>query len=140
MGIKIMRASDRVKVKIDEAVFTLRPLNLWERDEMLSLAATGQGDTEKTREATIKAIRYAVVNVEGIECLDGTPYELNFDGPHLTEECVNELLMTEISDKMVSSCYAMIYGLPQEIRDSEGNVIPGVEVIENTGYIKKKNN
>lgn len=51
-------------------------------------------------------IKYGLRKVEGIEGLDGKPYELAFEGPDkkaLSDECVDEILATPLSDKLIFS-------------------------------------
>jgi len=131
MAIKILRVTDRVQVKIGEVTVSLAPLTMFQRQELLAHVEQSDGqDVNDIRKATVMALKYSVKDIEGIEDMDGNKYELSFGSDKcLTDDCVLELLNTEISDKMIHSSYSMIYGLPTEIKDHEGNKVEGVEVV-----------
>ncbi len=131
MAIKILRLTDRLNIKIGEVSLSLAPLTLFQRQEMLSNAEKFDGKSEEQiRKSTILAMKYSIKSIDGIEDFMGNKYELSFDEfGNLTDNCVLELLNTEISDKMILSCYAMIYGMPNKIVGSDGKEVEGVEVV-----------
>jgi len=131
MGIKILRTTDRLTIKIGEVELKLAPLSMFQRQELLAHVEKADGNNiHDVRKGTTLAMKYSIKDISGIETLDGDTYKLEFDAENsLTDNCVNELLNTEVSGKMVLAAYSMIYGMPSEIRDSEGKRVEGVEVV-----------
>lgn len=142
MAVKILRLSDRLTIRVGEVEIELAPLTLFQRQEMLECVEKHDGvDVQNIRKATITAMKYSVKGIKGIETLDGEEYKLSFDAHgNLTDDCVTELLSTEVSDTMVLASYSMIYGMPTEIRDSEGKLVEGVEVVLKKKQDEKKSN
>lgn len=128
---RIYRTSDRIKVKIDDTVVTIRPLTYHQKAEIQShFLGFTQGDVTKATEAMVSAIKYAVTGIEGIEDCDGRPYELEFDCDALSEDCVSDLLNIEISDKLQQVCSSLLHGIPKGFVDNSGKPIEGVEIVK----------
>ncbi len=76
------------------------------------------------------AVKYAVKSVEGLEDMQGNPYvaETGPDG-NLTDACVDDLLNTVETGKMITACSQLISGVPLAIIDpSTGKPLEGVSI------------
>lgn len=105
----IYRTSDRIPVKIGDVLTVwLSPLTVEQRARMFSTAVKMQAGAEQ--EDAIKAaamsIKYSVKGIEGdLKNIDGSDYQLEFDPDgSLTDECAEELLQLDGSDKLVRIC------------------------------------
>lgn len=139
MAIKVYKSTDRVKLRIGEAVFHVSPLTKDQKTKIISTTSLKGGESiANLTEATAKLIKFTIKDVEGMEFADGSKYELRFKGDILEDSCVDELLNIEISDKLVASCYNLLQGIPKKLIDQNtGAELEGVEILHEGNSEKK---
>lgn len=136
--MKIYRTTDRVQVKIDDVVLTIAPLTQAQKLEVQSMMMKGRatGDIETVTKGIVKAVKYAVKDLKGITDQQGNAYTLTKEGDNLTDDCAEELLNIESSEKLVLVCTSLASGFTTKFTDEKGAALVGVEVIE-SGEPKK---
>lgn len=127
----IYRTSDRIKVKIDDIVLTLAPLNYHQKSRVQNLILEkGQmGALDSTK----LAVKYALKDIEGVETLDGAKYKLEFGEDGLSDECLDDLFNLEQTMKLSSICMSLLNGVPKEFIDPMTN-----KPMEGVSYYKEK--
>lgn len=119
---------EKVPLKIDDLVVHVQQLSIVQKAAILE--ALTQKDSETSLvDATRLALKYGVKGIDGLKLSDGTPYQLRFDGDVLTDDCVEEIFYIPCTDKIQTSCFALLKGISNPLVDAAGKVIPGVEVI-----------
>lgn len=107
--MKLTRLSDRMKLKIGEVVFTIAPVSYFVKKEIGECTKIEGGeqvfDLSKAQHLYIK---HALKKVEGIEDYEGNPYELEFDGDVLTDDCISELFYMEQREEFLTACWAVL--------------------------------
>lgn len=74
-------------------------------------------------------IKYGLKGIEGIEDYDGKPYELEFEGDHLTDQCVDELFNFNQKDDFINIAWQLFNGMPDKIIDPQtGKQMKGVKL------------
>ena len=139
MSVKIYRTTDRVNIKIGDLTFKLSPLSFYQKMEVTSQKTIEEGQSvEDIMKMTFMSIKFAVKEVEGFVTVDGSKYELSFDEQgNLTDQCVEELLNSEVSEELMYSALNMVNGVPSVIRNPiTGAKIEGVEIV--TGKSKRR--
>lgn len=134
---KILRVSDRVNVQIDDIKLKLAPLSYLHKMEIQDfMVDAAAGNMLSAMKGAAKAIKYSVKGLEGVEQYDGKAYELVFeeDGS-LKDECVDDLLNLEQSNKLMTVCAALLNGLPQnELKHpTTGEILKGISFGEIEG-------
>ena len=126
----LLRKTDKVKVSIDELEFELAPLSFAAKMEINEhLVNASKEDINASMKASRVAMKHSIKSVKGIECLDGEPYELVFDGDILSDECIDELLNLEHCPKLMVACISFLKDIPKEIVDPQtGKKLEGVEI------------
>lgn len=129
---KIYRTTDRIIVKIEDLTFKLAPLSFSQKTEIHNHINKGSVDNNTTEilNASRKAVKYCVKDVEGLVDIDDNPYQLEFENEVLTDTCVDELLNMELNQQIITVCAAMSNGTPEEFVDGEGKPIPGVKRVK----------
>lgn len=126
--MKVYRPSDKIKIKVDNLTFTIRPLTYHEKVEIQKYAVLASSDFQSGMMAGYLAIKYAVVAVDGLETPDGSPFV--FTG---TDEDLDALFnLNATSDKLVAACLNLITGVPSEFKDLGGNKLNNVEFVGGT--------
>ena len=126
---RIYRKSDRLKIKIDDLQFVISPLSLHEKTEVqqLMVEAQSKGNIGKLTKSICKTIQYSLKDINGLYDCDDQPYKLSFDDSGmLTDECLDELMNLELSDRLQQVCVRLLGGIPKEFLDDNGNPIEGV--------------
>lgn len=130
--MKIIRTTDRIKLTIEDAVFYLAPLTYDQRAEVGAQYRREGGTEVKDYQDMIKIgklyLKYALKDVEGIETLEGEKYKLKFENNLLSDESVNDLMNIPVSKTLNDIAQTMFVQIPNEILDSEGNKLDGVEI------------
>lgn len=134
--VKIYRTTDKITIKIDSIVFKVSPLS-FEQKSIIQSSLIG-GDTMAIVKAAKDAIKYAVKDISGVQNMDGSAYELEFDGEVLSDSCVDDLLNIDQHDKLSLVCTTLLNGIPKEFSDPQtGEKIKGI-TIERSASRKKK--
>jgi hypothetical protein len=132
--VRIYSKTDRIKVKIDEVVFTISPLSYKQKIEVQSLFTSG-----KQFEGSILSIRMAVKDIEGVEDAQGNAYKLKFENELISEDCIDDILNIENSMKLQLTCAELINGIPKEIiHPITGEVVKGINFLNNKEKDSKK--
>jgi len=126
---KILRLSDRIKLTIGDVVFTIAPLNHFQKIELSNCTTIRNGeDHYDLLKAQSLYLKFAVKNVEGLECFDGEEYKLEFQNDELTDNCVSELLSLEQRGKLTTAAWQLLSGI-QELSDPiTGEKLNGVSL------------
>lgn len=138
---KIFKRTDRIPVRINEVVVHIAPLSIDQKVEIQDAAIKGRakGDIKELTRSVTLAMKYAIKKIEGIEDSDGKPYQLQFDGENLSDECLVDLMNLEITDKLSSVCVKFMQGIPSEFTDASGNKLEGVEFVKPLENATEKN-
>ena len=125
----IYRLKDKIKVKIDDLKIKVSPLSYSQKmevqDEMTK--AVVEKDMKYAMSGTIKAIKYSLKSIKGLTTPDGEEYELEFENNQVTDECIDDLLNIQYSQKLAAVCTSLVSGIGQEIVDpSTGEVMEGI--------------
>jgi len=108
---RILKMSDRIKMKIDDITFTLAPFSYEQKMEMSDCTKIVAGeeiiDVFKTKTLMLK---YGLKGIDGVG-----DYRLAFDSEgNLSNECISEILYIEQSAKMLQACYEIHNGVPKD--------------------------
>lgn len=138
--MKIFKSSDEISIKIDDVVVKVSPLTyehkLEVQDYMLDAA---KGDFKAGMEGAKLAIKYAVKGMSGVELADGTPYELEFENDGLSNECIGDLINSEMSNKLTIICCSLLTGIASNFIDpNTGKKLEGVSIVKNSKRAQKK--
>lgn len=120
---KIVRPRDKIKLKLDDIVLVFSPLTVDQKADIQEDLVPGQMkmDRRKTLSGVRKFLKCSLKEVQGVECLDGSPYKLVFVDGHVSDECVDDLYNLSISTKLEQICTSLSLG----VRDN----IEGVELV-----------
>jgi hypothetical protein len=129
---RIYKRSDRVTIKIDDVLIKVAPLSLDQKAEVQQAMLLGKskGNIREATRAMSLAVKYGVKSMEGLVDSDNKPYELQFDGENLSDECVEDLFNLEITDKLVMVCINLVNKVPNDFTDAQGNKLEGVELVK----------
>jgi len=114
--IKILRLTDRVKLKVSGVTFYLAPLSNEKKIEISSCTTTVAGEmvTDLAR-AQHLYIKYSLKDIHGVETYSGDPYKLIFEGDNLTDDCVSEVFNLAQKEELMYIAWQILSGLPEKI-------------------------
>lgn len=138
---KILRRSDRLTVKIDDVTVKLAPLSIHQKVEIQTAMHNGRSkaDLGELTRGVVLSLRYGVKGIDGVQDADGNAYALAFEGDALTEQCADDLMNLEITQKLSMVCAGMLNGIPSDFTDLYGNPIDGVELVKSSKEPDSKN-
>lgn len=91
--MKILRASDQVKIKIGDISVTVQPLSYGKRIEMGKFIKIEDGkEKHDFASSLVHVIKNTVKGINGVENSDGTNIVLDFDGECLTDDCASDII------------------------------------------------
>lgn len=94
--MKILKCSDRIKLTVDAEnpiSVTIKPLSVSDKMEIASKSKIVKGEEVQDHNAqAFLCIKFAVVEISGVENYDGTEYKLEFNGDKLADHCVDDLV------------------------------------------------
>lgn len=124
---KILRLSDRVKLKIKDVTFYLAPLSNDKKIEISSCTKMQSGEVvfDHARAQHIY-LKHSLKDIEGIETYDGEVYKLEFEGDSLTDDCVSEIFSLEQRGDLMSCAWQILNGIPDKLVDDNGKKMQGV--------------
>jgi hypothetical protein len=98
----VYRITDRIPVRFGEITFWLAPLTHGQRQLVIEgTRLKGGSEHEDKIGAATRALRYSLKGLDGVQCADGTPYELSFDkNGELTDDCLSEVLQLDGSSEL----------------------------------------
>lgn len=101
--MKIYKSSDRIPVKLGPVTFWLSPM-LWKhKTEIIGLTqmSGGQEKVDGNKIAFL-TVKYSLKSVDGLQCADGSPYELETDSDGIpSDDAVSELFQLDNADRLV---------------------------------------
>ena len=136
---KIYRTTDRVKVNIDDVTVKLAPLTLSQKKEIQGhlYKSVTEKDMQAAQDAAILAVKYSLKSIKGLYDQNDEEYQLQMDNNTVSDECIDDLLNIEISDKLALVCTSLLHGINKEIVDPNTNKkIEGISFEESA---EKKN-
>lgn len=138
--MRIFKSTDRVKIKIDDVTITVTPFTYEQKIEVQSIMLqAAEGNIIKGIEGAKLALKYSLKEIEGVELMDGSSYELELENGVLTDECVEELLNSEITTKLTLISIALLTGIKSEFLDPQtGKKLEGVSLVKNSKRTRKK--
>lgn len=139
--MRIIKLSDRFKLKIHDVELTLAPLSLPQKSDIMSAVSVKGGTYIQNQfEMVKKSLKYSVKGISGVQDLEGNTYELSFDeNGDLTDECVSELLSAEMTTELILASAQMLEGRYGKVTDPNTNEpIKGVEFILGKPKKRKK--
>jgi len=137
--VKILRLTDRVKVKIGKVIFTLAPLSNDKKREIVGCTSmVGGTSVFDYAQAQHLYIKHSLKKVEGITTYDGEEYELDFEGDSLTDDCVSDVFTIPQKADLVTCAWQILSGIPDKVIDDEGKALKGVTLEVISSRSKKK--
>lgn len=114
---RIFRQSDRIELNLGDVEVKVKPLSYAEKTEIQSLLIEGQrkASAEMLTEGTVLSLRYALKSITGLKDSNDEDYKLEFDDTgKVSMNCVEDLMNTQMSDKLLSACASFISGIPTD--------------------------
>jgi hypothetical protein len=140
MAIKVHRSSSRLIAKIGEASFKLAPLSQENKVALMSYVSMDGGTrVENLAKMAFMSVKYCLKDVSGLEFEDGSEYKLEFDNDGLvSDKSISELMNTEISQELLSTCQAFMQGIPKEIINPNTKTkFDNIEILQDESSSKK---
>ena len=141
--VNIQVGEGKTKTKV---VLTFRQLTYNQNSAIMTecylLNKAGIGTIDQAKKAYI-CLQQALIDIEGFTGEDGKPYKLKTKLENgldiLEEECLDQLLATPISDKILFTAAYLGQQIPKTIFDPlSGKKLEGVEVIQPSKSAPKK--
>jgi len=136
----IFTQQDRIKIVIHDVSLTVKPLSYKEKLNWSNCISSQSGSqSENAMIGLALLLKSSLKNIEGITYSDGTPFALEFDeAGGLSDECVENLLNLEMTTDLITVMYSLLRGIPNEIKDSSGNIIDYIKISSMPSIPKKK--
>ena len=115
---RIYKTTDKITYKLGDIEVKISPLSV--EDKMIIteyMTEAEKGSLRAMMGGSIHAIKSCVKDITGIENEDGSPYKLEFDGVHLSQNCIDTLMNIEISNKLIQLCTSFVSGVPTNLPD-----------------------
>lgn len=131
--MKIYKPSDRIAIKIDDVTVKVSPLTYEQKSEVQEyMLGAANGDFKAGMDGAKLAIKYAIKGIKGVTLADGSKYELEMDNDVLSEECVGDLINSEINSKLTIICCGLLTGVNKNFVDpNTGKKLEGVSIAKN---------
>lgn len=131
---KIYRTSDRIKINVEGLVVHISPLTYQKKAEMQALILQG-----KPMDAAVLALKSSIKDVEGLEDMSGSDYELDFVENELSDHCIDDLLNIAQGTTLNLVAIELLNGVPDEFTDpNTGQKLAGVEFVKEEKSAGKK--
>lgn len=117
----ILRMSDRIKIKVNKVTFTIAPLNQLQKIEIAEQTKIDKSGFEvfDLLRAQTLLIKYGLKGLDGITDASGEPYELEFEGDSLSDECVSEVFTVQEKSEYLVAHWQCLNEFPGKIIDPE---------------------
>lgn len=131
----VYRLTDRRRVKIDDIVVSIAPLDYKVKSDMQALILAG-----KAMDAAILGLKNGVKAIEGLSLADGSEYTIDVKSDGVSDACINDLLNIPQSNSLNLIALSLLNGMPQkEFTDPEtGKALEGVKFVEKPEPKKRK--
>lgn len=135
---KIYRVTDRIPVKVDDIVVTISPLTIQQKSEVEAIGASG--GSAALLNASLKALKYAIKDISGLENADGSGYKLEFDPDgSLSDACLDDIYNIQQSLKLITISLNLVNNIPDEFYDPVTGVpLEGVSFVKGKNVTRKK--
>lgn len=129
--MKIYKLTDRLKVKINDVEVALAPLTYAQKSEIQSyMMKAAKGDIDAGMAGARLAISYSLKDVKGIENCDGSEYKLDMENNVISNDCMEELLNSEMSNELTLIAVQMLVGIPKVfVNPNDGKELVGVQIV-----------
>lgn len=137
--MKIFKTTDRLKVKIDGVTVYLAPLNFEQKSEVQGLMVkASKGDTQSGLAGARLAVKYSLKKVDGVEDFDGNKYELELEDNVITDDCLQDIINSTMSEKLQITACTILTGIPSKIIDPITKLpLKGVSILKNSKRVQK---
>ena len=116
---KILKMSDRIKIKVGKTTFIIGPLNQMQKIELSECTKMAPGGEEvyDLSRAQVLLIKYGLKGLEGVTDAHGDPYKLEFENDILTDDCLSEVFTLEARAEYLTAAWQCLNNLPDKITD-----------------------
>lgn len=114
--MKILRMSDRIKLWCEEFTAKISPLDHAVQVEIM-------GDMPQIKRAAL-IIKHSVKELTGLECHDGSKYELKFENGCLTDDCAQEVTNALMRTKLPAAVVHAANGNFEHIQGVQFEIVP----------------
>ena len=131
-----------ITLEEEKVIFTFAQLSYFTRSKIAGMVTSlrqGEVYVDKALECFYN-IKYALKDVEGLTDEEGKPYKLSFEKgvDELTDACVDELLSTEIEDKLLLAAGSLAGAIPKEIvHPLTGLPVEGIKILDDKEGLQK---
>ena len=130
----VYSTDDIIKINIEGLTLSVSPLTYKQKDEIQSLFLSN-----KALEGAVKAMRYAIKDIEGLKNRDGSDFKLKRKAGQLDDRTVDMLLNAPFGTKMNLVCVSLLNGIPDQFLHPEtGKPLEGVSYVESGAVSRKK--
>ena len=131
----VYRTTDRLKLKVKDLVFTLSPLNRYQKARIQDMIVD-----DKMTEAACESIRCSIKSISGVQTLDGSEYGLEFnENGELIDSCVDDLFNLDVSPELSQICVSLLNGIPKVFTHPlTGKKLKDVEYVKSGKSSEKK--
>ena len=130
----VYSTDDIIKINIEGLTLSVSPLTYKQKDEIQTLFIN--------RDAiggAVKAMKYAVKNIEGLKNKDGSDFKIKLKAGQLDDKTVDMLLNASFGTKMNLVCVSLLNGIPDQFLHPEtGQPLEGVSFVESGAATGKK--
>lgn len=120
----VYKKTDRIKVQLGELTISLAPLTFREK------SAVQDAIQKDAMSGSIEAIKFAVKDIEGLCNVDGSKYELQFDGDKLSDETVDDLSNIGGIESLFIAALNLMNSVPNEfVNPMTGKKLEGIEIV-----------
>ena len=130
----VYSTDDIIKINIEGLTLSVSPLTYKQKDEIQSLFINRQA-----LEGAVKAMRYAIKDIEGLKNRDGSDFKLKRKAGQLDDKTIDALLNAPFGTKMNLVCVSLLNGIPDQFLHPEtGEPLEGVSFVESGTVSRKK--
>ena len=133
MSYTVYSTEDIIPIKVEGLTVYVSPLTYKQKDEIQNLFIAN-----KAVEGVVKAMKYAIKDIDGLITPDGNKLKLKLKNGELDDKTIDTLLNTSFGVKLNVVCISLLNGLPKEFIDPQtGEPLEGVEFLS-SGESKEK--
>lgn len=118
--------NDRIKVKMNDLVITLAPLTYMQKSNV-------QNEINKDpMSGSVLTLKYCIKGIDGLQNVDGSKYELQFENEMLTDEAIDDLTNIHGIESLYIAALNLVNGVPEYFYNPmNGNKLEGIEIVKN---------
>jgi hypothetical protein len=129
--MKIYSLNDRISIKIDTISILISPLSYKQKAEIQASIAryAVSKDTSDLLEGSFKALKYSVKDIKGAKNKDDSDYQITLENGIASDDSIEGLLNSSISNKLTNVAISLLNGIPTEIiNPMTGEPLEGVTI------------